>query len=178
MNGNSHPHESATSPAPGLRLGSALVSYYEKSLQPGEAVRRVAQLHWIMFWRAILAMAAGVAVLVVAMTHPYATWYLIALYAAAGLGGLALLFWVAGILHQLGTEIAVTDRRVIYKRGFINRYTVEMNVSKIETVDVDQTFWGRVLGYGTVTVRGTGAGIEPLRMVSDPLALRSAIIAG
>jgi uncharacterized membrane protein YdbT with pleckstrin-like domain len=67
---------------------------------------------------------------------------------------------------------------VIYKRGFINRYTVEMNGSKIETVDVAQSFWGRLLDYGTVVIRGTGTTIEPLSMVAAPLKLRSAIVAG
>jgi uncharacterized membrane protein YdbT with pleckstrin-like domain len=131
-----------------------------------------------MFWRAILLLGAAALVLALVLANPNAKWHQVGLYAGAALGALAVLFWISAVLHQLGTEIAVTDRRVIYKRGFINRYTVEMNVSKIETVDVDQSFWGRLLGYGTVIVRGTGAGIEPLRMVTNPMALRSAIIAG
>jgi uncharacterized membrane protein YdbT with pleckstrin-like domain len=131
-----------------------------------------------MFWRAILLAIAAPVVLAVALASPDERWHQIGLYAAAALAVLAALFWLATVLHRLGTEIAVTDRRVIYKRGFINRYTVEMNVSKIETVDVDQSFWGRLLGYGTLIVRGTGAGIEPLRMVANPVELRSAITAG
>ena len=54
------------------------------------------------------------------------------------------------------TEIAVTDRRVIYKRGFITRHTVEMNMDKVASVDVDQSILGRMLDYGTVHVIGTG----------------------
>ena len=54
------------------------------------------------------------------------------------------------------TEIAVTDRRVIYKRGFITRHTEEMNMDKVESVDVDQSILGRLLDYGTVHVIGTG----------------------
>jgi hypothetical protein len=53
-----------------------------------------------------------------------------------------------------------------------------MNVSKIETVDVEQGLGARMLGYGTVLIRGTGSGIEPLRKVGDPLAIRNAIVAG
>jgi uncharacterized membrane protein YdbT with pleckstrin-like domain len=59
------------------------------------------------------------------------------------------------------TEIDVTDRRVVYKRGFIRRHTVEMNMDKIESVDVDQSLIGRLFDYGDVIIRGTGAGIEP-----------------
>ena len=66
---------------------------------------------------------------------------------------------------------------MIYKRGFISRHTVEMNMDKVETVDVDQSFMGRLLDYGTIHVLGTGQGIESLRRVAQPLALRNAITA-
>ena len=154
------------------------MSYYEKVLQPGETVRRVGRLHWILFWRAILAAIGAVVVLVLAESSVSEQWRQAGLYLAAALAVLAFVFWLIAAFHRIGTEIAVTDRRVIFKRGFINRYTVEMNVSKIETVDVDQSFWGRLLDYGTIIVRGTGAGIEPLRWIANPLGLRSAIIAG
>ena len=49
---------------------------------------------------------------------------------------------------------------------------------KIETVDVTQSVWGRIFGYGTVVIRGTGGGIEPLRGVAAPIALRNAILLG
>src|ERR1035437_6441393 len=75
------------------------------------------------------------------------------------------------------TEFAVTDRRVIYKYGFIKRHTVEMNMDKIESVDVDQSLLGRLLNYGTIHVLGTGEGIESLRRIAAPLALRNAITA-
>ena len=75
------------------------------------------------------------------------------------------------------TEFAVTDRRVIYKCGFISRHTVEMNMDKIESVDVDQSLLGRMLNYGTIHVLGTGEGIESLRRIAAPLALRNAITA-
>jgi uncharacterized membrane protein YdbT with pleckstrin-like domain len=61
--------------------------------------------------------------------------------------------------------------------GFISRHTVEMNMDKIESVDVDQSLLGRMLNYGTIHVLGTGEGIESLRRIAAPLALRSAITA-
>ena len=72
----------------------------------------------------------------------------------------------------------MTSRRVIYKRGFIKRYTAEMNMDKVESVVVTQSILGRVLGYGTIHVRGTGEGIEHLHDIRAPLALRNCIIAG
>src|SRR5437763_289199 len=94
-----------------------------------------------------------------------------------------LLLVVAGIIF-LGawfrrsiTELSVTNHRVIYKSGFIRRHTVEMNMDKVETVNVDQSILGRILGYGTIHVLGTGQGIEGLSHIASPLALRNAITA-
>src|SRR5262249_55482755 len=93
-----------------------------------------------------------------------------------GAGG-AIIAWLRAWIRRASTELAVTDRRVIFKRGLIRRHTVEMNMDKVESVDVDQSILGRLFNYGDVTVRGTGASIEPLRMIDDPLALRSRVTA-
>ena len=68
------------------------------------------------------------------------------------------------------TEIAVTNRRVIYKRGFISRTTAEMHMDKIESVEVDQSILGRILDYGKVTVLGTGIGTGSLGKIDEPIA--------
>jgi uncharacterized membrane protein YdbT with pleckstrin-like domain len=127
----------------------------------------------------MLLVFLAVCVLVVALTYGTTPeQHLAGLYAALALGGLGVLMWILAALRRSGVEIVVTDRRVIYKRGVFHRYTVEMNVSKIETVDVLQSFWGRLLGYGTVLIRGSGSTMEPLPRVARPLALRNAITAG
>jgi uncharacterized membrane protein YdbT with pleckstrin-like domain len=75
------------------------------------------------------------------------------------------------------TEVDVTDRRIVYKRGFIKRHTVELNMDKVESVDVDQSVLGRLLDYGDITIRGTGIGIEPLRGIGSPLDFRNHVTA-
>jgi len=97
--------------------------------------------------------------------------------AYAVFAALALVSGIHAWFLRYTTEIAVTDKRVIYKRGFINRHTIEVNMDKVASVDVDQSILGRLLNYGTVTVRGTGLSFEPLRRIESPLALRNAIIA-
>ena len=76
------------------------------------------------------------------------------------------------------TEFAVTSRRVISKRGFVWRETEEMNMDKVETVDIDQSIPGRILDYGSIRVMGTGGTNEIfVRRVATPFTLRNAIIA-
>ena len=94
------------------------------------------------------------------------------------LGVLAIVFFLKSWFLQWTTETVVTDKRIIHKVGFISRHTQEMNISKVETVDVFQPFWGRILGYGTVRASGTGATLETLPRMASPLQLRSAIIVG
>ena len=71
----------------------------------------------------------------------------------------------------------MTDRRIVYKRGLIHRHTVEMNMDKVESVDVDQSILGRLLNFGDITIRGTGDGIEPLHGIDAPLHFRNHVTA-
>ncbi len=153
------------------------MSYYEKVLQPGEQVRFVGRLHWIIYRRVVLYLLAAGAFAVLPSFHPYPDPGRLYLATVA----IALLSFVEGVrvtILQSTTEFVVTDKRVIYKRGWISRRTEEINITKVESVDVDQDVPGRILGYGTVSVRGTGGSWEPLRMVSNPLGLRNAIVVG
>ncbi len=92
-------------------------------------------------------------------------------------GALAATSGLKAWFRRWTTEVDVTDRRVVYKRGFIRRHTVEINMDKVESVDVDQSLFGRLFDYGDVVIRGTGAGIEPLRGIDSPLAFRNAVTA-
>jgi uncharacterized membrane protein YdbT with pleckstrin-like domain len=91
---------------------------------------------------------------------------------------LALSSGLRAFIRRATTELAVTDQRVIYKAGLISRHTLEMNRAKVESVTVDQTLLGRLFGYGTIIVRGTGSTLEPIRDITDPLAFRSHITTG
>lgn len=153
------------------------MAYYHKILQADESVLAVGRLHWTIYGRALLLWLA--AVLAVLATRAVSESVATALgYVAAGCAVLGLLVFLRAWLIRKTTEVVVTNRRIIFKRGVIARHTEEMNITKVETVDVDQSLWGRILGYGTLVVRGTGGGWEPLRRLASPLAVRNAIIAG
>ena len=85
--------------------------------------------------------------------------------------GLLTLF-IGPLIDRASSEFAITDRRVIMKVGLISRRTLEMNLSKIESVTVDQGVWGRMLGYGSVTVIGTGGTRETFAFISQPMEFR------
>lgn len=157
------------------------MSYASSVLQTGETIKAVGRLHWVVFVRGFLLMAVGAVLLLYGYDTQRATRGDIAsvLVIAGGLFALVgLALWLNAWFHRWITEISVTTHRVIYKTGFIRRHTVEMNMDKVETVDVDQSLLGRVLGFGTIRVRGTGQSIESLRRIAHPIQLRNAITAG
>jgi uncharacterized membrane protein YdbT with pleckstrin-like domain len=154
------------------------MAYYTKVLQPGETVRIVGRLHWLIFGRAVLLFIVAAILAGVTAWLPDPVWQQNVLIAAAAVAALALVAFIIEWIRRQATEFVVTDHRVIYKRGVISRHTVEMNISKVETVDVEQSMLGRMLNYGTVLVRGTGESLEPLRHIGAPLALRNAITVG
>jgi uncharacterized membrane protein YdbT with pleckstrin-like domain len=153
------------------------MAYYTKVLQPDETVKVIGRLHWSIYGRAFLVLVVAVALLVLSARLTDPDWQRYALMAAGVVGLLGLLLLLSAWLRRRATEIVVTDRRVIFKRGLLSRHTVEMNVSKIETVDVEQDLSGRIWDYGTLLIRGTGSGFEPLEGVGSPLSIRNAIVA-
>jgi uncharacterized membrane protein YdbT with pleckstrin-like domain len=72
------------------------------------------------------------------------------------------------------SEFAVTNKRVIMKMGWVSRRVLELNLHKIESVNVDQSLLGRLVGYGTITVIGTGGTRETFHRIAHPLAFRKA----
>ena len=144
------------------------MSYLKNVLQPGETVRYQGSVHWVLYLPAIIIAIIGA----VAATLGPMGW-IAALVCLAIALVLALRAW----LIRWMTEIAVTDLRVIYAKGFIQRHSEEVNMDQIERVDVDQSMLGRLFNYGEVTIHGTGTTLEPLRDVDRPIALRNKITA-
>jgi len=152
------------------------MKYLLRVLQPGETVVHESRLHPLIFLPALLLLALAIALLVASMQ--FTGDVKIGLQAAAAIFAVfAIASWARAAIRRATTELAITDRRVIYKAGLLARHTLEMNRSKVESIDVDQSILGRLLGYGTIIVRGTGGSLEPIRMISDPLTFRSHITA-
>ncbi len=159
------------------------MSYVEKHLIPGESVQYETRLHWIvMLGHAVV----GILLVMFAIAIPI-TWaslgaktkgssvpgaiYLVALVVFLAGGALFL----AGQLRRKATEMAVTSKRVIVKTGIAERRTVEILLSRIESVAVDEPALGRLLGYGTVIVRGTGGTPETFEKIYHPLEFREQV---
>lgn len=107
----------------------------------------------------------------------WALWHLvlagIVLLPAFGVG---LIFLVIAYVRYKSVELAVTTKRIIVKHGFIRRQTIEINLNKAESIQVDQGVLGRLFNFGTLVISGTGTSHAPLTGIAGPMAFRKAFI--
>ena len=107
----------------------------------------------------------------------WSMWHLIALGIVLLPGlGLGLIFIGMAYVRYKTTELAITTRRVIVKHGFIRRRTVEININKVESIQVDQGILGRMFNFGTLVIAGAGDPQAPIAGISSPMEFRKAFI--
>jgi uncharacterized membrane protein YdbT with pleckstrin-like domain len=141
------------------------VSYIKSQLLPGEQIRYRGHLHRIIFLPAGAFAVLAVLALVIAMQS--GDW---PLFWGLALPALVAYGW-AQIIYTT-SEFAITNKRVVIKVGWLRRRTVETMLSKVEGINVDQSVLGRLLGYGSIVITGTGGTAEPFRNIGSPFEFR------
>jgi uncharacterized membrane protein YdbT with pleckstrin-like domain len=127
------------------------MGYIEQSLGSGERIVAKARFHWWYTLKAVLALVI-------------LGWVLI---------GIVIFF--AMMIRKWTTELAVTTHRFVEKTGLFTLRTNEIALQNIEGVRVEQSFWGRILGYGHIRIEGTGVDAVNMPDIADPIAFRAAI---
>lgn len=136
----------------------------------GETILREARMSWWALWPRVVLGLVGVVLV---------AWGLLRQdhlgYGVAGFGALAFLWFVGGaLLRRSAMNVRLTDRYVVLQRGLVSRHTSTVMLNRVESLDVDQSLWQRMTGYGTLTIRGTGS--EDLRLagLTDPVGFQAA----
>jgi uncharacterized membrane protein YdbT with pleckstrin-like domain len=127
------------------------MSYIDKSLGHNERLIAKARFHW---WYSLKAWLALI----------FLGWIIIGIFIFFSL-----------MMKKWTTEIGVTNHRFIKKTGVFSVHTEEMAINNIEGVKLDQSFWGRLLGFGHIRIEGTGVDAIQLPTIANPIAFRSAI---
>lgn len=168
--------------------------YVQQSLGPNEELVHIGRFHWMYTVGAFMAIIWGVvgsiivimgAIFLYKFTGRFPqdlSWIEAVRKLHPGIRIAAFLVFIMGLLSfarrmvvQATTEIAVTNSRIIYKRGLIARYIGEINIDRIEGVNILQSITGRLLNYGRLAVRGMGIGEVILPPIADPIVFRQAI---
>ena len=152
------------------------MSYIHKSLLDGEEIIYLTRRHKIIFtypvlWLLLSGIVFGAQwVYVFRPEINYALMIFSGIFLAAALIH-ALVIWIT----YLCAEFGITNQRVIVKEGFLKRKTIEVFLKSVESVQVDQSIWGRMLNFGTVIVSGTGGVTDPLNMIRKPLDFKKQV---
>lgn len=145
------------------------MSYIDRNLLAGERVVFRTRLHWKLLVGPVLFML--VTLLPIAWlraTGAFNAWALI----APAVGVLVVL---GAILKRQSSDFAVTNKRVMMKTGIFSTRSIELLLAKVEAIAVNQTFGGRVFGYGDIVVTGSGGTTEAFSDIQAPLEFRRAM---
>jgi len=145
------------------------MSYVQRTLGTKETILYSTGYHWL-YWLGV-SILSGPFCAVALVSIPYKGWDFLIL----AMLFIPFLFGLGRFIHGIALEVAVTSDRFVKKTGLVSITTEEVSLDKIEEVNVDESILGRIFGYGTVSVHGTGAGNIQVRMISDPVKLRREI---
>ncbi len=168
--------------------------YVEQSLGPDEELVHIGKFHWMYTLNAFMAIFWGVVGSIIVIIGsvlvyvqfgwfpPGASWLDEVRSLHPGLRICSFVVFVLGLMSfaqlmivKATTEIAITNNRLVYKRGLIARQVGEISIDRIEGVNVLQTVFGRIFNYGRLAIRGMGVGEVVLPPIEDPIAFRKAI---
>jgi uncharacterized membrane protein YdbT with pleckstrin-like domain len=157
------------------------MSYVEKHLIEGETVVYATRLHWIVLVVPVLLgllfglAGAGMLVLSTQTTADQTLAHESMKIIGTIFLVIALILVARGVLLRNATEMTVTNKRVFVKVGLAARRTIELLLSRVESIGVEESVMGRMFGYGTVIIHGTGGTPEVFNMIAHPLEFRTQV---
>jgi uncharacterized membrane protein YdbT with pleckstrin-like domain len=152
------------------------MSYIEKNLAVGEVVAYRTRLHWIIYTKSILLFIGAGIILSTGLFKVISPDAAIVFYIIGGiLLVIALIIFISRWILYTSSEFGVTNSRVLIKVGFISRHSLELLLTKVEGIGVDQSIMGRIFNYGTIIVSGTGGTKESFSLIAQPMEFRKKV---
>lgn len=121
------------------------------------------RLHWVIFFGPLVGLGIAGAI-----------YYYIPLLQQVSLflGAFAILWILMTWVTYYFSSITIKSKQVILRTGIIVRQTVDIPLSKIETIDIRQSILGSILSYGTLIITGTGGTRHLINYLHRPLTCR------
>jgi len=135
----------------------------------GETVLREARMSWWALWPRVVFGLLGLVPIAWGLMRQDQLGYVVAA------SGAAIMVWFIGgaLVRRSAMQVRLTDRYLVLQTGLVSRHTSTVMLNRVESLDVDQSLWQRMTGYGTLTIRGTGS--EDLRLagIADPVGFQT-----
>jgi len=153
------------------------MSFVKSNLVDGEAIRYRAHLHWILYSQSISIIVLGVVIFAYSGIFSKIIPSEYVQYLAYIVFAVGVVKFLASYIEHSSAEFVVTNRRIFIKEGVFNRSSMTISLEHIETVEVSQTLFGRIIGFGSINITASGgAGTEkPIPYLSHPSKFRQSI---
>src|SRR5713101_2416393 len=164
------------------------MGYVDRNLVPGETLLYRTRHHWLVllgpFFGGLLLLVPGIALMVEAIATRDSAGLVVGsatispkvmVVSGVVLAAAAIITFSYGVAKRNATEMAVTNRRVLVKTGMTSRRTLDLMLSRVESIGVEESTTGRLLGYGSVIVVGIGGTPEAFLMIAHPQEFRRAV---
>jgi len=138
----------------------------EKNLMAGERIVYRGRLHRVIFLKASIILLVALAAFIF-LPHDDA-WIILAVVILAA-GAVAA---ISAAITWYTSEFILTNKRITMRVGLIHSHSVEILLTKVEAMTVDQDIFGRLLDYGTISIRGTGGTQEKFDTIAAPFQFR------
>ncbi len=135
----------------------------------GETILRESRLSWWALWPLVALGLLGLVLVAWGLMRQDHVGN-----SAAIFGGLTFVWFVGRAWARRGAmSVKLTNRYVVLQTGIVSRHTSTVMLNRVESLDVDQSLWQRMTGYGTLTIRGTGSEDLRLKGISDPVGFQT-----
>ncbi len=151
------------------------MSYIDKNLMESERVIYRSGIHWHIFIWPVIWFLAALVTFGFEINMKEADTRLAMLAAGGFFLFLSLILFVPRWIRYISSEFGITNRRVILKVGMFHRKSLEVLLNKVESILVNQSTFGTVMGFGSITVTGTGGTKDTFHNISHPDKFRKKV---
>ena len=138
-----------------------MASYIESNLTKDERVVKWANVSW---WSQLKLILLGVIIFLLCVTDKRTMiWGIVIL----------IMCFIIAFIRVKTTELALTNKRVIAKFGFISRDSVDLRLEKVESLSFSQDILGRIFNFGYIVINGAG-NKTPIPFISKPMEFKKA----
>lgn len=148
------------------------MGYIDKILMPDEQVIYRTRLHWLIFVIPCIILIIGIILSILSLSYSVSTILILGLIIIA----IGLIYLLISYINYITSEFGVTNKRVIFKKGILRRQTLDVILPKVESIEINQGLFSRIIDKGSLIVRGSGVILQQFSNVNHPLRFRENII--
>ena len=148
------------------------MSYITSTLSKDEKIMVTPKLHWINYVIVIMCLIFAIVCTVLYFRLGEDIYPIFKIIYATPIAVFVFSAFIF-VLRIWLMEMAVTTKRVVFRAGIISVHTEELKISRIESVEIKQSIFGRIFDYGNLCFSGTGTGKVLFPNIENPRQIKA-----